>query len=243
MMRSSHKYLIILLLSITSCSESKKTSNLPNSSHDPFTESFWNRNIKYMLTRTDSIVDTTDFDTVGNMVKVQMLGYDREWRQFDNSHRVTRELERGEFPAHFVVSYDTIDNYVIKKLELLSTAQWKPDTLETFVRKTCYILYRVDELNRIIEEIDTYQDNTITHYVYDNGKLVEKKSVNVFDSKKVKRWEFFYKDTVLERIEMYYGDQLDNVQHFDEQGLLKFTREIPKPGHEEDTLFHSYIYN
>jgi hypothetical protein len=195
-----------------------------------------------MLTRTDSIIDTTTFDVVGNMIKVQVLGYAREWRKFDDSHRIIKQLKKGEFSENFILSYDTLDNYVIKKLELLSTTQWEPDTVNAYVRKIYYILYRIDELGRIIDEIDTYQDNTITHYVYDNNKLTEKKSVYILGNKNMKRWSFFYKGGILERIEMRYGDQLENVQHFDDNGLLKFTREMPKPGYDEDTLFHSYIY-
>jgi hypothetical protein len=168
------RYLSILLLSTVGCSNSEKTKNLIHSAHDPFTKSFWDQNIKYMLTKTDSIIDTTTFDANGNMTKVQVLGYNRVWREFDGIHRVVRQLEKEEFPAHFVISYDTSDNYVIKQLELLSNMQWARDTSNTYVRNTYYVLYHLDELGRPLEEIDTYLDKTITYYTYDNARLIEK---------------------------------------------------------------------
>jgi hypothetical protein len=64
----------------------------------------------------------------------------------------------------------------------------------------------------------------------------------MLDGNEFKKWVFLYSGSVLDRIEMYYGDRLNNVQHFNEKGLLKFTREMPKPGYKEDTLYHSYIY-
>jgi hypothetical protein len=127
-------------------------------------------------------------------------------------------------------------------MELLTDMEWDKDVTDPFIRKTYRILYRMDELGRVADEIDTDIENTITHYVYRGDKLIEKKSSYLLDDGKKKQWLFFYAGDFLERIETYHGDRLDNTEYFDDQGLLKFTREVSKPGHDEDTIFHSYIY-
>jgi hypothetical protein len=229
-----------------SCKEKSKEPQISNF-YDPFEASFWGKNIKFMLTNTRSGTDTTTFDIDGNIVRVQFFQRDQVLRKFDSHHRVIKQMEKGEFFKHFIFSYDTIENYIIKEIKQLSNLEWDDNAEGAEIRKTFLLVSRTDELGRIIEEVDTYVANTITNYTYKDDQLVEKKELYILgegrsDEARLKRWKFFYKAGILEKTEIYFGRDLNSTHYFDDNGLLEFSIEKAKPGYPDDTLSHRYIY-
>lgn len=231
----------------TGCKEGFKETSLYGF-HDPYDASFWNRGVKFMLTdMSEGIVDTTAFDDKGNIIRVQVFQNDRLQREFDSAHNVIRQIEKGEFYKHFILSYDTIDRYIIKEMNLVSNDGSFDNDENAHVRKSFLVIYRQDESGRIVEEIDSELTNTITEYSYARDKLSSKKEFYLLgkarsDEEISKQWRFFYTDGVLHKIESYWGNELNSTQYFDEDGLLKYTVHKGKPGYPDDTLRHRYIY-
>jgi len=244
-LRSYHWYVIVLIC-VFSCDEKParvKSSGLYN----PYEASFYGKGIKFMLNDAGrGFTDTTTFDRDGNICKVQIFQHEKFKKAFDR-HNVTRLMEEGEFFKHFIITYDTVENYIIKEMQEISNLKWDIDTSDMQVRNTYYQLYRKDETGKIVEEIDTDIDKCLIYYIYKNDKLIEKKEVYILGEGRayednVKRWKFFYRYDVLDKIEMYFGNTLNSTQYFDEKGLLKFTTQISKPGFPEDTIYHRYVY-
>jgi len=191
--------------------------------------------------------DTTAFDVDGNICRVQIFHREKFKKEFDKHHNVIRLMEEEEFFKYFIITYDTVENYIVKEMQQISNLEWDIDTSDLHVRDTYYQLYRRDEAGRIVEEIDTDIEKNLTYYIYKNDKLTEKKEVYILGEgrayeDKVKVWKFFYSNGFLDRIEMYFGNALNSIQYFDEKGLLKFTTQTSKPGFPEDTIYHKYIY-
>jgi hypothetical protein len=216
--------------------------------HNPYEASFWGRGVKFMLTDMgEGITDTTTFDSEGNIIRVQVFQKDQLRREFDKHHNVIRQMEKGEFFTYFVMSYDTIENYLIKEMQQVSNIEWDDNVNDLEARKIYLLVSRRDKSGRVVEEIDTHLNNTITYYSYKDDKVTEKKEVYIPGKgrsyeDRVKRWTFFYTEDLLSRIEFYYGNNLNSTQYFDNDGMLKFTIHKAKPGYTDDTLHHTYIY-
>lgn len=243
--------LALTLMALLMSCKSNSDKGHSNYSLDPALEVFYGSRVKFMLSErhakyTDtSFVDTTAFDRSGNIIKVQEFG--RIWKQkaYDDLHRVIRYIEYFEV-RHLAMSYDTVGNYVIETNVRIQGANWEDGASEIRPCEVNHIIYRLDEMGRVQEKLDLELTKTITNFVYNGDKLVEKNEVphsrdDRFSSQTLK-WRYQYDGSKLLKVEKFYRDSLLLIQYFDKIGLPKFTCDMSDPSNKNDTVIHRYIY-
>lgn len=241
-----HYYVFVFVGVLLSCAEKASDEGMkPKRISDPYTESFWSKDIKVMLKENPlGGYDTVTFDRFGNMVEIQSLGSAFMKAEFDNNHFLTHHRVGGDLPEHNVVTYSGDNNIIIQKWVRIMTNQWQYGPNDVNQIKTAYSVFVFGEDSSLLKEVNM-KNNFIMSYNYKDGLLSQRDKYSLIVEAVSESYRYFYENKQIKRIEeYYYGDHqnVPNIIHYFNDGTLDSTQRLSPEGKVNHTEKYRYIY-
>ncbi|NOT76433.1 MAG: hypothetical protein HOP08_16010 [Cyclobacteriaceae bacterium] len=238
------RYAFVLLFILSNCADQEPVRLLEKSISDPYYSSFYDKQIKLLIKRTQSnTYDTTRFDVRGNIVETRSI-FGFEKIEYDGNHFATRYQSYNDLLEHYQISYDTNLNILIQKWSAVKKFDLDRNVVDVDQKRSFFAVFIFDNRNVLLKEINL-RNSYIDSYGYEGKLLVKRTRFDLVTESLMKNWSYYYEGGVIKKIEERYNgggeNLLDHVLYFN-NGRLDSAKILSDKGTVTETEFFDYEY-